>query len=368
MADPRLRKQIALMAARLMYEGQVSEYFVAKRKAARRIGVDPKPKDLPSNAEIRHEILCMASLFEGEGRDERLLEMRLRALTIMRALERFHPRLIGSVLTGHIRKGSDIDLHLFAASAESVCLALDDLGLIYELERKRVVKFNEERIFVHIHIKERYPLELTVYQPDQLSYVFKSSITGKPIEKAGLKETQALIRQSYPEIDLDSELAERESGFDDLDLYRALLLPLEDVKQDATYHPEGDALFHSLQVFDLARKENPWDIDFLLAALLHDVGKGIDPANHVEAGLLALEGCISPKTYFLIAHHMQAHQLRDGTLGHKRRVRLKQHQHYEELVLLSRCDLAGRVPGAAASTLDEALEELSVLMTELEAW
>jgi len=41
-------------------------------------------------------------------------------------------------------------------------------------------------------------------------------------------------------------------------------------------------------VFDLARDQLPYDEEFLLAALLHDVGKGIDPHDHVAAGLEAL--------------------------------------------------------------------------------
>ena len=58
MADARIRRQIALMAARLMYEREESEYFTAKRKAARRLGVEYRfrPKDLPSNREIRDQI------------------------------------------------------------------------------------------------------------------------------------------------------------------------------------------------------------------------------------------------------------------------------------------------------------------------
>ena len=61
-----------------------------------------------------------------------------------------------------------------------------------------------------------------------------------------------------------------------------LLQPLEGVKQSPKHHPEGDALYHSLQVFELARDERPYDEEFLLAALLHDVGKAIDPADHVD--------------------------------------------------------------------------------------
>jgi hypothetical protein len=68
-------------------------------------------------------------------------------------------------------------------------------------------------------------------------------------------------------------------------IYKMRLGPLEAVKQNPKYHPEGDALYHSLQVFERAREARPYDEEFLLAALLHDVGKAIDPADHVAAGL-----------------------------------------------------------------------------------
>ena len=102
MADERTRRHIALLAARLMYDRTESEYFTAKRKAARQLGVEYRfrPKDLPSNAEIREQIRVLASFYEGEKRDVDLLQMRLAALRMMRLLEPFRPRLIGSVLTG----------------------------------------------------------------------------------------------------------------------------------------------------------------------------------------------------------------------------------------------------------------------------
>ena len=43
-------------------------------------------------------------------------------------------------------------------------------------------------------------------------------------------------------------------------------------------------------------KSGPYDEEFLLAALLHDVGKAIDPSDHVEAALQALEGSITERT------------------------------------------------------------------------
>src|SRR5690242_5547326 len=135
-----------------------------------------------------------------------------------------------------------------------------------------------------------------------------------------------------------------------------LLEPLEGVKQSAKYHPEGDALYHSLQVFELAREQRPWDEEFLLAALLHDVGKAIDPSDHVAAGLEALEGSLTERTTFLIAHHTEAQALHQGTLGQRAKDRLRQSDDFEDLLLLRELDTAGRRRGAAVCTVAEALE------------
>ena len=81
-----------------------------------------------------------------------------------------------------------------------------------------------------------------------------------------------------------------EAATDPYPVFRMLLLPLENVQGSPVYHPEGDVLYHSLQVFELARDRRPYDEEFLLAALLHDVGKGLDRSRHVEAALDVLDG------------------------------------------------------------------------------
>ncbi len=359
MADPRKRMQIARIAAQLMYERAESEYFTAKRKAARQVGIEARyhPKDLPSNAEIRDQVQILACLHEGETRTDNLKRMRLAALRLMRRLHRFNPALIGSTWTGHIRKGSDIDIHVFAYAHSAVTLVLDDCNLRYEVEHKRIVKHNEQRVFTHVHIAGEFPIELTVYGEDKIGYVFKSSITGKAIERATLPQLEQFMAGEYPELDLEAEASdEPQPGIDPYDLFKLLLEPLERVRQNPQYHPEGDALYHSLQVFELARQARPWDEEFLLAALLHDVGKGIDPRDHVNAALEALEGSITDRTEFLIAHHMDAHQYRARTLGHRAALRLSQSENLEELILLSELDEAGRRCGAEVSSGAEALE------------
>lgn len=361
----KLRRQIAWEAARLMYDRRESEYFRAKMKAARYIFRGRvKPADLPSNAEIRDEIQVLARMHEGETRNANLRAMRLEALRLMRVLARFRPRLIGSVWTGHVRRGSDIDIHLFSDSLEAITAALENDGAVFDVQRKRVRKHGEERVFTHVHIQDRFPIELTVYASDKAHYVFKSSVTGKAIERASLKELEQFLIDEQPEVELEDELAALEEKVDRFKVYESLLLPLENVKQSPKYHPEGDVLYHSMQVFDLARDELPYDEEFILAAMLHDVGKGIDPHDHVAAGLEALEGFITERTTWLIEHHMQAQAVLDGTIGARAKRRLQQSESYDELLLLSRCDRAGRVAGVEAPELDEALDfvrELSLM-------
>ncbi len=366
MADERIRRQIAFLAAQMMYHRTESEYFTAKRKAARQLGVEyrHRPGDLPTNKEIRDQIQAMARIHEGPKRIERLRDMRLDALRMMRLLARFRPRLIGSVRTGHVRKCSDIDLHVFCNSVALITDILIENNFQYDVEHKRIVKHGQERVFTHVHVYDEQSFELTVYPEDKAHYVFKSSITGKAIERASIAELEALLREEYPEIGVDAAVEALEDRIDPYLLYRVLLEPLEGVKQSARHHPEGDALYHSLQVFELARQERPYDEEFLLAALLHDVGKAIDPSDHVQAALQALEGSITDRTTWLIAHHMEVHALRTGTLGAKARARLQQSEYYDDLMLLSELDRRGRVRGAAVCELEEALEFLRDLGQE----
>jgi predicted nucleotidyltransferase len=365
MSYGKLRQAIALEAARLMYERVETEYFTAKRKAAKRLCRQwVKPEELPSNAEIRDQIQVFARIHEGDRRTDNLRAMRMEALRLMRSLRAFRPRLIGSVMTGHVRKGSDIDIHVFCDSPALLCDLLEQQGLQYDVERKQVVKHGESRIFTHIHIFDRFNFELTVYAEDKAHYVFKSSITGKAIERASIRELEELLAAEYPDLDLDSDLQEAEAAADPYPVFRMLLLPLENVQGSPVHHPEGDVLYHSLQVFEQARDRRSYDEEFLLAALLHDVGKGLDRSRHVEAALEVLEGLITDRTRFLIEHHMHAHDYRTGTLGAKVRRELEASPDFEDLMLLRECDDAGRVPGAVVGTVDEALNYLRELERE----
>jgi hypothetical protein len=151
---------------------------------------------------------------------------------------------------------------------------------------------------------------------------------------------------------------------DRFSLYKLRLVPLESVKQNPKYHPEGDVLFHSLQVFHLAREARPYDEELLLAALLHDVGKAIDLSDHVAAGVDALRGSVTERTLWLIEHHMDLVQSRERSLSNRQRRELEASEFLEDLRLLRELDDKGRVPGVPVDTLDEVLDYLRGLEHE----
>ena len=255
----KLRRQIAFAAARLMHSCEVDEYFQAKIKAARSAGLRrPRPVDLPSNAEIREQLRSMSRMLDPDG-DHLLYPMRRRALFWMRKLSRFHPRMLGSVLTGDIRPSSDIDLHLFTNHPASVVQEVDRLGFPCELIRKRFRKSGECVTFTHVHIRDTYPIELTVYRLGDMGRRFRSSITGKPIETASADQLERLIaldhsdqlQSEQPSVPCDDPF-DGDSLNGDTDgvrrwtVYASLLIPLSDAMGHPVHHPEGDTLYHSL--------------------------------------------------------------------------------------------------------------------------
>lgn len=148
--------------------------------------------------------------------------------------------------------------------------------------------------------------------------------------------------------------------------FEKLLRPLAFVGQNRKRHPEGDVLYHSLQVFELVCDEVPYDEDLLLAGLLHDVGRGFDPKNHTESALNALSGLISERTAWLIENHMIARGLIDGTIGIRARRRLAAHDDFESLEILVHADVDGRQPGMQVRDLDEVLTYIRTLATQYE--
>ncbi|MBN2427561.1 MAG: nucleotidyltransferase domain-containing protein [Deltaproteobacteria bacterium] len=195
----QIRLLIAKEAARLMYEEGVREYRDAKRKAARRFGPAKGlalGEYLPSNAEIHQELQHLIRFFEGEEQPERAFQMRLLALKYMDLLKPFRPYLVGSVLSGAVTSRSDIDLHLFADTAEEVEDHLKQMGIPFDSEVVTVRKGGEFLDYPHIYLEEdEVEIECSIYPPEDIRRIPKSSITGRPMERADMDKLRKIISE-----------------------------------------------------------------------------------------------------------------------------------------------------------------------------
>ncbi len=202
-----LRAAIAQLAAQIMYGEEVKQYFTAKRLAAKRLlgqadakAMRYRPRDLPSNGEIKQALLELVTEIEGEGRTQRLFAMRICALEAMEALQKFTPRLIGSVATGHVRSGSDVDLHVFAWDAAGVEAHVAGLGWTHETQRVSIRKNGKNQDFTHVNVADLFPIELTVYPPSELRNRPRSSTDGKPIVRIRDMALRKLCEREHPEL------------------------------------------------------------------------------------------------------------------------------------------------------------------------
>lgn len=188
----QIRMLLIREAARLMVEEHVTQYLDAKKLAAKRLFGKPL-KNLPSNKEVADAVYQMNHLLNTEVLDQQLYEMRLIAAKVMKELNDFSPRLIGSVSTGSIRESSDIDIHVFVDHVESLLIYLDHLGWRYE---KTLVTIQQNGVlhdYHHVYLWLDYPIELSVYPTLEIRKTTRSSIDGKPSKRLSLSKVVALL-------------------------------------------------------------------------------------------------------------------------------------------------------------------------------
>jgi hypothetical protein len=127
-AQTRLR--IAQVAAKLIAEHGITDWSLAKRKAARQLML-PEREALPGDDEVETALADYHAIFGGDAHGQTLRTQRELALRWMRRLETFSPLLTGGVAEGWATEHSDVRLELVAADAKLVELALLNNGVDY---------------------------------------------------------------------------------------------------------------------------------------------------------------------------------------------------------------------------------------------
>ncbi len=189
----QMRELIAQTAARLIAEDGIQDYAVAKRKAARQMGA-PDSHSLPANSEVQQALRAYQELYQKDEQPLRLKQLRQEALGFMLLLERFNPHLAGSVLTGTATRHSDINLQLFTDSAKEVELFLINRNMPYETAEKRYwlgdETFQAPTFTLYGNATE---IKISVFATDDVRKVVKNLMEGKPLERARIKQVEALL-------------------------------------------------------------------------------------------------------------------------------------------------------------------------------
>ena len=188
-----MRIRIAAVAARIMAEDGVEDFAMAKRKAARQLGaVDTQ--SLPNNDEIESELRLYQSLYQGEEQRERVRFLRSQALAAMEQLADFKPYLTGPVLTGTAGRYADIDLQVFADSCKDLEIFLLNRNIPYQTSASRHYSGHQERAVSVLSMDwEGTPVRVAVYWPDDERRSVKTSLSGRPLERAGLDAVRILV-------------------------------------------------------------------------------------------------------------------------------------------------------------------------------
>ncbi len=198
--DMQMRVRIAQEAARLMAEQGISDFYVAKRKAARHLGA-PDTRNMPRNVEVEEALASYQRLFHAGEQAEHLAELRQGALLAMRFLDDFSPRLVGSVLSGTAGQHSDINLHLFADTAEQVALFLMEANIPFDSRQKRFRMGREDmqEFPVFGFRAGEHAVELTVFPSEGRRDAPRSPVDGKPMRRASAQEVEQLLHESEPD-------------------------------------------------------------------------------------------------------------------------------------------------------------------------
>lgn len=190
----RARQVVAQEAARIIVNHGVRDYRLAKQKAAERMGFNTRGS-LPGNAEVEAAVAEHLQIFGGDSHEDHLRLMRVAALSAMRLLAGFTPRLVGPVLVGTADENSVVNLHLFADSPEAVAMELSDIGLQFRpYERRLKSRPNQVETYAGFTFRHRNSqIEATVFPVDGIRQAPMSPINGKPMRRVDSDSVQELL-------------------------------------------------------------------------------------------------------------------------------------------------------------------------------
>lgn len=350
MRKPKLRSKIADEAAKLIISGRESDYTTAKRRAARILGVRFTTSDFPTTREVRDACQRIETLSEGGELLVDLHRMRVAALRLLRLLRSFSPRLVGPVVEGSVQTGAETRIDLQADRTSDVAACLASAGLEFQIAEPEMAG-SMGRLGVLL-VKGEYVVTIRVFPT-------------APVALAGMTESELQAELSAQSLDLNAELDGLDTTADRFEVLEDLLAALENVSRNSVEHPEGDVLYHSLQLFDLAKAERDFDEELLTAALVHDLGKLTQSPTPMRESRSLLAGLVTRRVLALI-WGMELALLEPPSTRTEIEAAVGQ-ENVEDALLLAEFDRKARQSGVEVTNLTDAITHLRALDSE-ETW
>ena len=198
--DAKARQQLALEAARIMRDGGIRDYALAKRKAVESLHL-PNATPMPRNQEIEQALAEHQRLFGSMQHSSNLRDLREAAIAAMNELREFQPRLVGPVLSGTADVNSAVTLHLFADSIEDVGWALMERGIDHRNSEYRLKMSASETELVpgFSFIAGEIAIELLIFIDRNRRRMPISKIDGRAMQRASLAQVKILLHEFGPE-------------------------------------------------------------------------------------------------------------------------------------------------------------------------
>ena len=192
-----LRRLLTQEAARIMSEEGVRDFLFAKRKAAERLGFDPRSLHLPTNLEVEAALAEYQRLFQSDSQPGYLRHLRQTAREALKLFERFNPRLVGPVLSGTANEHAIVYLHVFSDPAEDVAVFLMEKHIPYEPSARKLKSGGVQHEYpVYKFVAGDVPIEVTVFGVDGIREAPMSPVDGRPMRRGSLRDVELLLSVS----------------------------------------------------------------------------------------------------------------------------------------------------------------------------
>ena len=188
------RRTIAAEAARIMATQGLTNFRLAKQKAAAQMGISSS-MSLPSNVEVETALRAYQQFYGGQTHAEHIQDMRSAAVGVMRLLESFNPRLAGPVLEGTADQHAPVTVHLFSDPPDAVVMHMMEKRFNFKNEDRKIRWHDSGFRLVPVLSTEfqNHTLELVLFNTIDLRQAPPSPVDGRPQRRAPLSEVECLL-------------------------------------------------------------------------------------------------------------------------------------------------------------------------------